>query len=493
MKTRFGLFFVAAMGCVAQNATPKPATPATLTPIKLGSITVSGSLRSRLEGFDWFQPSTGDNSYAYSGNILRIGLSQRRETWDWNGEFAVPFILGLPANPVAPGAQGALGFGANYFTANNKSQNTAMIFPKQLYARITTMGGSKSHQLKLGRFEFNDGSETTPGNATLANLKANRINQRLIGNFGFTDIGRSLDGVQYSYATKQAGTLSFVGGLPTRGVFQTDGWGWTNTAIGYTSYTKPWGKGVHAAETRVLAIYYDDWRPIVKTDNRAAALRASEFANIKIWTAGGNSLHAYNTKAGTLDAVVWGVMQGGKWGIQDHSAWAVDFEGGYQPKILPKLKPWLRGGYSATSGDGNPADNKHDTFFQLIPTPRPYARFPFFNMMNNVDRFGALTLRPHGKVTTITEFHSLALQNAKDLWYSGGGVFQPWTFGYNGRNTGGRKSLANLYDTSVEYRFNPRLQFTAYYGYAQGLAAMNFIYPQGKNGSFGYLEALIRF
>ena len=40
---------------------------------------------------------------------------------------------------------------------------------------------------------------------------------------------------------------------------------------------------------------------------------------------------------------------------------------------------------------------------------------------------------------------------------------------------------------------NPRFQFTAYWGYAQGLAAMKFIYPDGKNGSFGYLEALVRF
>src|SRR2546422_5028224 len=35
-----------------------------------------------------------------SGNLLRFGFSQNRETWDWNAEFAVPFLLGLPANPI---------------------------------------------------------------------------------------------------------------------------------------------------------------------------------------------------------------------------------------------------------------------------------------------------------------------------------------------------------------------------------------------------------
>ena len=54
------------------------------------------------------------------------------------------------------------------------------------------------------------------------------------------------------------------------------------------------------------------------------------------------------------------------------------------------------------------------------------------------------------------------------LWYAGGGVFQPWSFGYTGRATGGQRSLANLYDTSVDYRVNPRLTLTAYFGYAQG-------------------------
>ena len=104
-----------------------------------------------------------------------------------------------------------------------------------------------------------------------------------------------------------------------------------------------------------------------------------------------------------------------------------------------------------------------------------------------------LTLRPHPKVTLTNEFHALALNSGTDFWYSGGGVFQPQTFGYVGRSTGGAKSLANLYDMGAEYRMNSRLAFTAYYGYAQGKAAMKVIYPKGTNGSFGYLEAILRF
>lgn len=462
-------------------------------PIKLGGITVTGSLRARLYDWDWFQPAAGNNNYAYSGNILRIGLSESLDTWDWNAEFAVPFLLGLPSNSTGTGPQqGALGLGANYVAANGGSRNTAMIFPKQLYVRFDGLGGDKRHTLQIGRFEFLDGSEVTPKNAMLAALKRDRIAQRLIGNFGFSDVGRSFDGLHYVFGTPND-NFTFVGAVPTRGVFQVDGWGWNRIGFGYGSYTHEWGSGRHSADTRLFMIEYDDFRHILKTDNRSLAARRGDLENIRIDTFGGHTLHAFETGAGTLYGLFWGAVQTGRWGVQRQRAGAFDVEAGLQPKILPKIKPSLGGGFTLGSGDSNPNDNTHGTFFQLLPTPRPYARFPFFNMMNTEDAFGILTLRPGPKITISSEFHSLRLSNANDLWYSGGGAFQPWTFGYVGRSTSGRRSLANLYDSSVDYRVNRRLTLTAYLGYAQGLAAMEQIYPHGKDGRFGYLEFLYRF
>jgi len=168
-------------------------------------------------------------------------------------------------------------------------------------------------------------------------------------------------------------------------------------------------------------------------------------------------------------------------------------EAGFQPPVLSKLKPWLRGGYTRGSGDNNPNDRTHGTFFQILPTPRPFARFPFFDMENNRDIMGALILPPHKPITISSEFHSLALTNAHDLWYSGGGVFQPWRFGYTGRPTGGARSLANLYDTSVEYRIRPDVTVTAYADYASGRAAIQAVYPKGKDGALGFLELNYRF
>lgn len=458
--------------------------------IQLGDgVVFTATLRSRAYVWNWFQPSAPyQNEYAYSGNLLRLNFAEKSGSFDFDEEIAVPFLLDMPNKATAPAPQGALGLGSNYFTANSNHQYSAMAFAKQLYARYHF---NESNTLQTGRFEFNDGAELTPHSATLATLKRDRISQRLIGTFSFSDVGRSFDGLHYDW--QNAGQdVTFVAATPTRGVFQTDGWGWNRIGFGYAAYTKEWGHGAHSADTRFFVIDYDDLRPILKTDNRPLAARKGDTENIHIQTWGAHSIHAITTGVGTFDGIAWFAGQTGRWGTQTQLAAAFDLESGYQPAILPALKPWIRGGYTYGSGDGNPNDKTHGTFFQILPTPRPYARFPFFNMMNTEDAFGSLILRPHPKVTISSEYHSLRLTNVNDLWYAGGGAFQPWTFGYTGRATSGRRSLGNLYDTSVEYRANRHMTFTAYLGYTQGLAVMKEIYPAGKDGQFGYLEALLR-
>jgi hypothetical protein len=130
-------------------------------------------------------------------------------------EFAVPVVLGLPDRAVDPAPQGQLGLGAAYFAANDKQQYAAFIFPKQAFVRLK----GEHSSLRLGRFEFTDGSEVKPKDPTLASIKNDRIAQRLIGVFGFSDVMRSFDGAQYVYSN---GPWNFtaVGAIPTRGVFR---------------------------------------------------------------------------------------------------------------------------------------------------------------------------------------------------------------------------------------------------------------------------------
>ncbi len=104
-----------------------------------------------------------------------------------------------------------------------------------------------------------------------------------------------------------------------------------------------------------------------------------------------------------------------------------------------------------------------------------------------------LTLRPHPKLILKSEVHGLRLANRNDLWYIGGGAFQPWSFGYQARTTGGAKGLANLYDVSGDITMNAHFAFTLYYGYAQGRSVTQAIYPRGKDGHLGYLELNYKF
>ena len=76
-----------------------------------------------------------------------------------------------PSGAIAPGAQGQLGMGGTYYAANGSHRNSAMVFPKQAFIRFHHLGGGEAHSIRLGRFEFTDGSEMTPKNATLAALK----------------------------------------------------------------------------------------------------------------------------------------------------------------------------------------------------------------------------------------------------------------------------------------------------------------------------------
>lgn len=73
-----------------------------------------------------------------------------------------------------------------------------------------------------------------------------------------------------------------------------------------------------------------------------------------------------------------------------------------------------------------------------------HTRLPFFNMMNTKDAFDVLVLGPASKMTVSSEYHSLRLTSLNDPWYSGGGAFQPWTFGYTGRAVSGKRSLENF-------------------------------------------------
>ena len=476
--------------CFLILASALPALAQDPKPIELGNVTFSGSIRERYEAWDWFQsPGNTQNLYGYSGTVIRFGFSQKHENFDWNVEFEAPVLLGIPDRAVRPAPQGQLGLGGAYFAANDGDSNAAFIFLKQGFLRFKSGNSS----FRFGRFEFTDGSEVKPKDPTLATLKQTRIAQRLIGDFGFSDVLRSMDGVQYLYGNGPW-TFTAVSAIPTRGVFQLDGWGWTKAPVTYVALTRQveFSKTTHA-EWRAFGIYYNDQRYIVATDNRPAPVRTADSHNLSMGTFGGHFIFDTVTDSGTYDLVGWGALQAGTWGSLDQRSGAFAAEAGWQPKFASRVKPWFRGGYYYSSGDGNPNDGTHGTFFSVLPTPRTYYRFPFLNGMNNRDAFGEFILRPTKAWTIRSDIHGYWLSSSHDLWYSGGGAFQPWTFGFNGRPANGHTKLANLYDVSSDYAFKHGLSLGLYFGWAQGGQVIKSIFPTNANGALGFTELNYRF
>lgn len=482
----WGLLAMALM----MTATVSGQQPSSVGKRKLGSVETTGSWRLRVEGWDWFELTPGHSSYTFPHSLLRVSLGQTRGNVEWRIEAAQTSILALPEDAVAAPPQGQLGLGGTYFAANGNRRNNAGVFAKQAYLRFQGLGKGN---LLLGRFEYTDGTELIPDDPTLAALARTRIAQRLIGNFGWSAVGRSLDGAQFTYNLGSS-RLTLLGGRPTRGSFQTDANAEVDIDLFYGAYSVPLAAPSGSARLRLFSAGYLDHRTqVLKTDNRSAAVRAADRDAVQIGTYGADYIQVINTAAqGKFNFLVWSALQTGAWGGLDHRAAAVVGEVGWQPPVK-FLSPWLSAGYSLGSGDGDPNDLRHGTFFQILPTPRPYARFPFYNMENNEDFYASLQLRPNSKLSLRSELHALRLNERLDLWYQGGGPYQELTFGYAGRPSGGSRGLANVWDLSADYQATTAFGVSLYYARAWGKTVIRNIYPENPSGQFVYVESNVRF
>ncbi len=449
-------------------------TAASAEPLKL-----AGSVRLRAENWSFFEAAGYEDEYTFLGVTLRASASQKvDEHFDWQVELAAPLLAGLPGRAAAPAPFGQLGLGASYFAGSGGDENVASIFPKQAFVRYKR----GSHSFRAGRFELAEGGEVVPKNPMLAALKSARVAQRLIGPFGFTHVGRSVDGFQYVNSTASR-NLSAAVFRPTAGAFDIDGLdGLDEVRLAYGAAT--WSRP--DADQRVFAIAYRDDRNVVKTDNRPGSVRTADRDRIDLLTIGGHHLAAF----GRFDVLVWGALQSGDWGRLDHQAVALDVEGGWH--FGGARKPVVRVGLFRSSGDGDPADGDHETFFQLLPTPRAYARFPFYNAMNSTDAFAQFSIKPSARMTVSTELHVLALTEKTDLWYAGGGAFEPETFGFAGRPSNGHRDLARVVDVSAEYTFSPKTSIGLYAAQANGGDVVEAIFD-GSTARYVYFEVTRRF
>lgn len=453
------------------------------------SLHLTANARIRGEAWAWFPVAAPvDGNYAMVTSLLRLGVTGQSARLSFAIEGAAPLLVGVPGDAVAPAPQGQLGFGGSARLANGTAITD--LFLKQAFVRVALSPSGHAWSARLGRFEFGDGRDDTTKDPTLVLLKQERVADRLIGSFGFSPIGRSFDGIDVSGSIGRVRIAALMV-HPTQGVFRVDGMPELAVDLAYAALSATPGALGHD-DARLFGVYYGDRRTVLKVDNRAAGVRALDTDRIRVATIGGHYLATGRVGGGRGDLLLWGAWQFGRWGVLRQSASAEAFELGFRPGASERA-PWIRAGLFHSSGDHHGTDGAHNTFFQVLPTPRPYARFPFFNLMNLEEAFLSLRLTPARTLALRSDLHLLRLSAAEDLWYSGGGAFEPTSFGYAGRPSGGGRNLARLLDLSAELRLAPTTSLNGYLAHAVGGDVIGASYPRGHHATFGYIELLQRF
>jgi Alginate export len=154
----------------------------------------------------------------------------------------------------------------------------------------------------------------------------------------------------------------------------------------------------------------------------------------------------------------------------------------------------LRGGFFRGSGDRDPADAVHGTFFPVMPTIRKYSLSTVYGLMNLTDVFAQTLLRPSATLSVRIDLHRLDLVTAADRWYAGSGATQKsgTNFGYSGRRSNGATSLGTMLEGAADRSISRHWSINGYAGVMKGGDIVRRLFD-GEWLTFGYVENVLQF
>jgi hypothetical protein len=255
--------------------------------------------------------------------------------------------------------------------------------------------------LKVGRQELSYGEE------------------RLIGAFGWNNIGRVFDAAKVRWQNEWFAADFFA----SRPVIPEDGRFNVNNDY-------DWFSGVYATTTLVpknsLELYFLARNASSKAIAAEPSPQFPQPSARDIYTAGGR-IKSKPGEFGNWDYTLEGAYQFGDFrdlrlGTDsprlDHNAFMAVVQGGYTFADVWAM-PRLGAEYSYGSGDSNPRDGQHGTFENLFPTNHKfYGYMDFFSLQNIQDVRGIFQLKPHPRVTFAIEGHGFWLANTHDNLYN---------------------------------------------------------------------------
>jgi hypothetical protein len=252
--------------------------------------------------------------------------------------------------------------------------------------------------------------------------------------------------------------------------------------------TRPGG----GTEVQGFVFRYDDERPVAgRPDNTG---RAAAAADVAVTTFGGVALGAYPTRSdsGVSDLMLWVAVQRGRWYDDDHRAYAVAVEAGHQWTDVTGA-PWVRGGLFIASGDNDPEDGRHGTFFPMLPTVRRFSQTTVYSTMNLHEFFGQVLLRPGPALGVRLDVHHVRLATPSDRWYAGSGatLTSGGGFGFAGRPSLGGRTLGTTVEASVDYAVTPRWSVNGFLAAMRGGDVVDRQFD-GRQLWFAYVENVLR-
>ncbi len=308
-------------------------------------------------------------------------------------------------------------------------------------------------ELKVGRQEFIYGAE------------------RLIGAFGWDNIGRSFDAVKMGYASNGLAGDWFAAKVVDR---RSTGRGDRDQYL-YGTYNQ-----FFRQRPQHLEVYGLFFRDGLRTAGEIAA-RGSEATGLM--TLGARSDGALR---GGINYDVEFAQQFGHRGSDTHRARA--FAGKFFKSLEEAHKLHLGFEYDAATGDKDPADGRSGEFFNLFPTNHPHYGYADLMGWRNMQDFRAMfTVTPVPPLKFDFDYHNFFLLEARGPWKNAGGAvlgFAPT--GQSGKHVG------DELDFTVAFPIQKHLKILSGYSlFLPGEFARRTRGPDNQH--FFYLQTLVDF
>ncbi|MGV3771892.1 MAG: alginate export family protein [Verrucomicrobiales bacterium] len=174
----------------------------------------------------------------------------------------------------------------------------------------------------------------------------------------------------------------------------------------------------------------------------------------------------------------------------EHQAWAAYIGGGYT-FVDTAYTPRLGLEYNYSTGDGNPTDDKHETLDNLFPTNHKfYGYMDFFSLQNIHNVRFTSSIKPLPRLTLLGEAHAFWLADTSDSFYTAaggrrGGLGRTNGNGY-GINSQNDSYVGSEIDFIASYAISPLANVELGYGH---FFTGNYIDQSLSSPAFGSSDA----